>query len=52
MPNGNLLVTYQFYSGDQLIQDSMEVSNKIIAHDSVSVVFPPSRPQENKLQIP
>jgi len=47
-----LIITYKFEAKGKIYTDSVELKNKIIASDSVSLVFSDKNPQEHTLQLP
>jgi len=49
---GKLVISYQFNTGEKWISDSMEVTNRIIPHDSIKVVYSLEHPEESRLLIP
>ncbi len=52
LAGGKLLMKYHFKHAGGLMQDSVEIANKVVPQDSVSVVFSVQNPAENQLQLP
>lgn len=50
--SGRLLISYQFHAGDKLVLDSMEVTNRVVPHDSVKVIFSSANPDNSRLVLP
>lgn len=49
---GKLVISYQFNTGEKWVSDSMEVTNRIIPHDSIKVVYSVEHPQKSRLLLP
>ena len=52
LTDGKLMIAYTFNANGKMIVDSEAVTNEIVPHDSVPVVFSSENPNESKLQIP
>ncbi|MBI2273151.1 MAG: hypothetical protein EPO58_17505 [Chitinophagaceae bacterium] len=49
---GRLMISYEFRVGDSLFSDSMELANRVVPHDSVTVLFSPANPRKSHLSLP
>ena len=49
--DGKIVISYQFNTGEKWIYDSMEVTNRIIPHDSIKVVYSVKHPEDSRLLI-
>lgn len=50
---GKLMINYTFTTGQKAISDSIQVdTQKIIPHDSLTVLFSPKNPSDHRLQVP
>ena len=49
LTDGKLKVYYVFNAGKNLMHDSSVVDNKILPHDSVTVMFKKNNPEESNL---
>jgi hypothetical protein len=49
---GKLLISYQFREGNNMISDSIEVTNRVVPHDSVKVAFSAAHPVSSHLLLP
>lgn len=51
--DGKLMINYTFTTGQKAINDSLQVdTQKIIPHDSLTVLFSPKNPSDHHLQVP
>jgi len=51
-PGNRLVIAYRFNAGNRTIADSVEIPNRVVAHDSVTVVFSVQDPAQNHLLLP
>lgn len=51
LPDGQLMIRYFFKVGNEIIHDSVRTKNKVIAHDSLKVVYSLSDPGKNTLRF-
>jgi len=51
-PGGRLVIAYRFNAGNSTIADSVEMPNRVVPHDSVTVVFSVKDPAQNHLLLP
>lgn len=51
-PGDRLVIAYRFNAGNRTIADSMEMPNRVVPHDSVTVIFSVQDPAQNHLLLP
>lgn len=51
-PDSLLTITYAYQVKGKLYTDSVQLKNKIITSDTVSLVFSEGNPQKHRLQLP
>ncbi len=49
---GRLMISYEYRVGDSLFTDSMELANRVVPHDSVTILYSPANPRESRLSLP
>ena len=51
--DGKLMINYTFTTGQKAINDSLQVdTQKVIPHDSLTVLFSSKNPSNHHLQVP
>ena len=51
-PGGKLMISYKFTTGEKIIYDSLELTNRVIQQDSLPVMFSAENPAHNRLVLP
>jgi hypothetical protein len=51
LPGNQLMIRYSFSVGTETVIDSVRTGNKVIPHDSVTVIYSASDPRKNSLKL-
>ncbi len=51
LPNGNLMISYIYKTGNTTVIDRTETKNSVLAHDSITVIFSKLNPEKKHIKI-